>query len=203
MKINIGPYKDFIGPYQIAEFLCFWSKKDGEYPDWVHDFGVWLAEDKNGDLSKFNQFFQWIDSKRKRKIKIRIDPYDSWNVDTTLSHLIVPLVKQLKETGNSIGAIHPDDCPPELRGDFNEDDFNTHYSKERWNWFLDEIIWTFEQNLNDGDAQFFDHGEKVKGESFEASISKIKVDKEGLQKYEDRRKNGYRLFGKYLPTLWD
>lgn len=49
MKVYIGPYKNWVGPYQIAEALCFWVKpvKD-EYnfkskPDWVHNFGTWLS----------------------------------------------------------------------------------------------------------------------------------------------------------------
>ena len=47
MKIYIGPYKSWIGPYQIAEALCFWVKRVPDEhgikrkPDWVHDFGQW------------------------------------------------------------------------------------------------------------------------------------------------------------------
>ena len=50
MKVYIGPYKNWVGPYQIAEALCFWAKpvKD-EYnfkriPDWLHNFGTWLSQ---------------------------------------------------------------------------------------------------------------------------------------------------------------
>jgi len=49
MKVYIGPYKNWFGPYQLAETLCFWAKKEkDEYgfertPDWVHNFGEWLA----------------------------------------------------------------------------------------------------------------------------------------------------------------
>ena len=45
MKVKIGPYKDYFGPYQLAEKLCFWAKpvKDEwgieDKPDWVHNFG--------------------------------------------------------------------------------------------------------------------------------------------------------------------
>ena len=49
MRVNIGPYTNWFGPYQLAELLCFWVKEvPGEYgikskPDWVHNFGEWLA----------------------------------------------------------------------------------------------------------------------------------------------------------------
>ena len=49
MKVYIGKYKDWFGPYQLAELLCFWAKKEkDEYgfehtADWVHNFGEWLA----------------------------------------------------------------------------------------------------------------------------------------------------------------
>jgi hypothetical protein len=45
MKVYIGPYKNWFGPYQLAEKLCFWAKpvtdKYGikSKPDWVHNFG--------------------------------------------------------------------------------------------------------------------------------------------------------------------
>ena len=49
MKVHIGPYKNWIGPYQLADALCFWVKEvEDEYgikskPDWVHNFGEFLA----------------------------------------------------------------------------------------------------------------------------------------------------------------
>ena len=27
MKVKIGPYKNWFGPYQLAELLCFWAKE--------------------------------------------------------------------------------------------------------------------------------------------------------------------------------
>jgi hypothetical protein len=31
----------------------------------------------------------------------------------------------------------------------------------------------------------------------------FKVDREGMQAYQDRISNGFRLFGKYYEALWD
>ena len=43
MKVYIGPYKNWFGPYELAEFLCFWAKKKkDEYgfernSNWIHN----------------------------------------------------------------------------------------------------------------------------------------------------------------------
>jgi hypothetical protein len=33
--------------------------------------------------------------------------------------------------------------------------------------------------------------------------SKLKVDWDGLKAHQERKTNGYRLFGKYYEGLWD
>ena len=207
MKVDIGPYLNWVGPYQIADALCFWVKedKDGMKPDWVHKFGTWLAEDKNGDPTWLAKACAWIYNKRQRKIKIKLHPYDTWNMDSTLALIMVPLLKQLKETSHSLGSIHPDDCPPELRGDFKEDDHDSWYSQDRWNWFMDELIWTFTQldPRTDGESQFYDHSEVNEKDSLSKQFKAIKFDREGLDAYNARIDNGLRLFGKYYRTLWD
>ena len=49
MRVKIGKYVDWFGPYQLADALCFWVPKvKDEYgmedkPDWVHKFGEWLT----------------------------------------------------------------------------------------------------------------------------------------------------------------
>jgi hypothetical protein len=122
MKIDIGPYKNWVGPYQIAEKILFWIPKYDEkncfeytkaYDKYVHPFGEWLAEDKNGNDSWLTKFCQWIESKRKRKMKIRIDHYDTWSMDSTLATIILPMLKQLKATKHGSGYVELEDVPPE------------------------------------------------------------------------------------------
>jgi hypothetical protein len=49
MRVKIGPYKDWFGPYQLAETIMFWVPKEkDEYgfkhtANRVHRFGEWLA----------------------------------------------------------------------------------------------------------------------------------------------------------------
>ena len=83
MKINIGPYKEWIGPYQIAEKLFFWMGDDKQ-----HKIGTWLSKDKDGNDSYLNKFCKWIDSKKHRKIEVKIDGYDVWSMDQTLAYII-------------------------------------------------------------------------------------------------------------------
>jgi hypothetical protein len=83
----------------------------------------------------------------------------------------------------------------------------------RWDWALDEMIWTFEQKVaDDAESQFFDHSAYDIGDranryawidDINNSVSKIKYDQEGHKKWQDRKANGFRLFGKYFEALWD
>lgn len=202
MKVFIGPYHNWVGPYQIAEALCFWTKRDqfNRKPPWVHNFGTWLATNKDGTDSWLSKFCQWVHSKKKRKVKIKLHPYDTWNMDSTLALIILPMLKQLKESKHGIGNIDPEDCPPELGVGFNREDHETWYSPERWNWFIDELIWTFSQF----DPEF-DEEEKyfTESDSPSDSFDRFKIDTEGLNAHNKRIDNGLRLFGKYYRTLWD
>ena len=103
MKVYIGPYTNWIGPYQIADKIPFIREQTKE------KIGDWLAETWVLD------FCSWIDSKKERKIKVRIDPYDTWNMDRTLAVIILPMLKQLKQTKHGSALVDDEDVPPEMR----------------------------------------------------------------------------------------
>lgn len=181
MYVNIGPYKDWFGPYQLAEKILFWMDKheDGR----VHKFGEWLAGDsaseddnrmfrRNEKKSLLYKFLLWLDSKKSRTVKIRIDKYDTWNMDSTLALIVLPMLKQLKETKHGSAYVDLDDVPEHLRRTTTEEYDNQltfefyreHEVKEgesdvhaRWNWVLDEMIWAFEQYQpdNDWESQYY------------------------------------------------
>jgi hypothetical protein len=234
MKVYIGPFKNWVGPYQIAEALCFWVKDvEGEYgikskPDWVHDFGTWLAggEEKDSWLMKL---CSWIDSKRKRTIKVRIDHYDTWNMDGTLAYIILPMLKQLQATKHGSPLVEDEDVPeglglrsteaPPKENEWDTDE-NTH---KRWEWVLAEIIWAFEQLHNDNDWESQYHtgvhdlvwkpvdkeGNEVPKE--EAKLYQMEkgpkdtheFDVKGYTAHSKRIDKGLILFGKYYRGLWD
>ena len=218
MKVYLGPYTSWIGPYQIAELLCFWVRpvKDElgieDKPEWVHDFGTWLAEDKNGDPSYLARFCEWLQSKKKRIEYVHVDNYDVWGMDHTLALIILPMLQKLKTQKHGYGFIDNKDVPIELRstargartGIKNKWDWD-NYAEARYSWMLDELIWTFEQlaDEDDGESQFYDHTESNKEKDFNKSIQKLKVDRAGLELHQKRIENGLRLFGKYFRTLWD
>lgn len=195
MKVNIGPYKNWIGPHQIAEKVFFWVNRNGAYADdpTVYDRWDYRACDKLGDWLASTwvcNFCNWIYSKRNRKVKVRIDPYDTWSMDHTLALIIHPMLLQLKATNHGYFSSDPEDAPSIGKGDETDCGGSDTLALDRYNWIMDEMIWTFAQ-LIDEDAEFQFYDEKT-GWDLEASTA-----------YQDRIKNGLRLFGKYYRGLWD
>ena len=218
MKVYLGPHRTWIGPYQIADLLCFWVREvPDEYgimskPDWVHDFGTWLANDKNGNDSWLTRVCEWVQSKKKRHEWVHIDNYDVWGMDHTLALIIHPMLVKLKSQKHGYGFVENKDVPVDMRstapgartGIKNKWDWD-NYAEARYEWLLYELIWTFEQlaDDNDGEDKFFDHSESNKEKDLNKSIRKLKVDQAGLEEHRKRIENGLRLFGKYFRTLWD
>jgi len=184
MKVNIGPYRNWIGPYQIAEKILFWRDKYED--DSVHKLGTWLSN------TFLNKICNWIHKKKKRKVKICIDSYDTWNMDHTLGLIIVPMLKQLRDHGSGSGRVDDEDVPEYLRSTSappkkEEYDIDDNWHK-RWEWVLNEMIWAFEQVIDENnDDEFFKNG----------------FDSEGYKAHGERIQRGTTLFGKYYRGLWD
>lgn len=219
MKVVIGPYRDWIGPYQIADALCWWVPKKlhagdavKRKPEWVHDFGTWLSQNSSGDDSWLLKVCQWIESKRERQIYVRIDKYDSWSADHTLALIAVPLLKQLQV--NKHGAPLVDDVDvPEGQGlrsyetdEVKANDWDTdpnHF--KRWDWVLAEIIWALEQKTSDtADDQFYSKIDPdLKSDDINEMMGNTVIDWVAMQEWQARKNRGFRLFGKYYENLWD
>lgn len=218
MKVVIGPYRDWIGPYQIAEALTFWVPKKlhpGDIirrkPEWVHDFGTWLSENSSGDDSWLLKVCQWIESKRTRQVYIRIDKFDSWSADHTLALIAVPLLKQLQANKHGAPFVADEDVPEGLGlrsyetdklpadGDVDANHF------KRWDWVLSEIIWALEQKTSDtADDQFYSKVDPtMKTKDINSMMENIVIDWTGMQAWQKRKDRGFLLFGKYFENLWD
>lgn len=144
----------------------------------------------------------------ERIIDIQIDPWDSWNADTTLSLIALPLVKQLKETKHGSALVDDEDVPEEIRSTSappKENEWDTdEFVHARWDWVLSEIIWALEQKVeHKSDDKFYDHSAVNEDDDLFAQIRNIKVDHEGLQARNERMQNGFRLLGVYWQNLWD
>lgn len=281
MKVHIGPYVDWIGPFQLASYFkhlnifitgaqylvngivwliapflppgfaavivsvnaWFEKKKFDDYRDdrlhqlgefFAHGFAKQTEEQKKtfkDDRPKtwLYKLCEWIHEKKKRKIKIKLDPWDTWSMDSTLSLMILPLLKQLKECTHSSGTIALEDVPEELRYSETEEydcqfcfDFyheENVVKKEcdvhtRYKWFLDELIWTSEQLQPDYDWEDQSRSGEIDfrfepcednpmlHQMVRGPNDTYEMDWEAREKHQARINNGLRLFGKYYQTLW-
>ena len=209
MKVYLDKYRDhWTSPYKICEKICWWREIDYDEP-WVKRankiltpvMGLWMA---------------FLDFVHPPVNYVKIDHYDVWSMDSTLSPIILPMLKELKRVKHGAPFVDDEDVPPKLRANRTvykgnadpalhqiNDDVDKKFFK-RFDYILDEMIWTFEQLcMDDHEAQFYDHTESRKETDLMKSVRKIKVDRIGLRKHNDRIDNGLRLFGKYFRSLWD
>lgn len=188
MRVYIGPYIDWIGPYQLTEILKYFGvKKETRY-----NIAEWLSE--HTPINKICGFFH---DRRSRKIKVKIHEYDTWSADTTLAIIILPILKQIrgKATQRNVGIVDDEDVPDHLKrindnkNTVDEVTGGVDPYELRWNYVLDEMIWAFEQIQPDKEwwEQFY-------------IDSKI-ADEKGLLLHHKRMQNGFRLFGKYYLSL--
>lgn len=215
MKVFIGPYRNWIGPYQIADLLQF----VGVGKDRCHSIGNWLSE--NTLLPKI---CEWIDRRKSRKVHIKIHPYDTWSMDSTLAMIILPMLIQLKATKHGSPGVDDEDVPEYLRSSEappkeNEWDIDALWH-ERWEWILNELIWTFEQLQPDYDwedqyrsgeidmewipsDQLDENQKPISYEMRRTEHDTFQVDLEARNAHAERISRGLRLFGKYYQGLWD
>lgn len=100
MKIYIGPYKPWITSKIHTKYM---TKKYGSAFGLNHNlFELCLEKFENFLQTIYNCTINSINHRIGRKIKIRIDKYDTWSMNTTLARIIVPMLKQLKAAGGGI-----------------------------------------------------------------------------------------------------
>jgi hypothetical protein len=214
MKVWTSKYRShWISPYTILKAICFWEKDE----DRIYN----LTDDPTNPYVRWVNFLDpickawmnFLDFVYPRWNYVRLDYWDTWSFDHTLADIILPGLKQLKATKHGAPFTEDDDVPEYLRSymaqpkknEWDTDDL--HFM--RWDWILDEMIWAFEQKVkDDADSQFFDHSEVTEQDrkDFIKNInapSKTKYDKEGHKTWQERKSNGFRLFGKYFEALWD
>lgn len=241
MKVYIGKYRRFLSIYSIVDKIMFWADEEKAY-----EVAEWLSENKDGSPSRMVKLVEKINNKfSKRKIKVRIDREDTWSMDNTLAYIILPMLKQLKETKHGSPYVDQKDLPPELRMTkreekvFNEGSWNKKLkaSEEeieaasdkfysQWDWVMDQMIWSFEQELDEEnehdhyydpylpDEEIEEIETEVVNEDGTVTKSKPLLSKEWRRKmgkfnkekhkvYQERKQLGFTLFGKYYQNLWD
>lgn len=167
--------------------------------------------------------------KLSRKIDIKIEKFDTWNLDTTLAKIIYPALLQLKETKhgipNDFSVVGGEDYAEQDSFDFYKETYSESFDEvcNRWNDTLDKMIWAFQQ-LAEGDySSQYHHGkmevdwketDKLYPNPVTGKMEKTYtlIDKNpnehwydsiGHQLHEERIQEGIELFGKYYRSLWD
>ena len=207
MKIYINKPKDnWLSPFRIIEKVVFWREIDYDEP--IVEFWAKVLTPFCNALHDVRNFIN-------RDIRyIKIDRWDAWSIEHTLSPIILPILKELKRVKHGAPFIDDEDVPPKLRANRGKggaapdihkiDDGTDKNFFKRFDYILDEMIWTFEQlSMDDHEGKFYDHTEARKEKDFNKSVRKVKVDRVGLRKHNERIDNGLRLFGKYYRALWD
>ena len=186
----MGPYVDRCASYVHDRYM---NKKYG-YTDWPE-----TQTRFENFVEKVEDVLQWIYDhtvnlyldRKERNIKVRIDRYDTWSMDDTLAPIILPMLRQLKETKHGAPNVDWEDVPRELRPSgeelhaYNKNGETDPKFFERWDWVLDEMIYAFDCKANKDDVHM----------RFE--------DQKEIKKEQKRISNGFRLFGKYYEALWD
>ena len=163
-------------------------------------------------------------SRKNKAETIIIDDFDVWNLDHTLALIIVPALKVLKKKKQGAPFVKNEDVPKHLRAadeemkinDAGGGDTDKHYF-DRWDWVIDEMIWAFQQKLEDWEESYCSGETDVnwikikekddKGEDMYEMVNgpnhTFDVDMEGTKKHQTRIDNGIMLFAKYYEGLWD
>lgn len=167
--------------------------------------------------------------KKARRVKIQIDKWDTWQVDSTLALIILPCLLQLKETKQGVPNDFVDvggaDYEHQECFDFYKESYDEAFDigVKRWQETLDKMIWSFQQIVFDDYDDKYHHGDmeldwvKTDEKYFnpitntnedlykmvDKDPDKHWYDQEGHSLHEERIQEGLELFGKYYRSLWD
>lgn len=233
MIVYLNKYRThWISPYVILKTVCFWEKDE----DKIYN----LTDDPNNKYQKWVDILQpvceglqkFLDIIHPKIDYVKIDYFDTWNMDTTLAKIALPMLKQLKEKKHGSQNVDLEDVPEELRCTSHEewedqktfDFYHEHDPQEgqcdvhaRWDWVLNEMIFAFESKFNDWEEKYYsgktdyksvpcewdDQGNPTLFEMKTGPNHTHKFDAEGYGEERARIQNGFRLFGKYYEGLWD
>ena len=159
MKVYISNYRHhYVNTYDVIDKALFWCQKETK-----------------ATVSNFlsNSIATILDKIHPKIDYVKIDIWDIYNADTTLAHIICPLLKVFKEKSIGIAMVEDCDVPADMIGDYTDE-----LAIRRWNYVIDEMIFAFTFSA---EYKYGDYASAM----------------------YDRARNGFRLFGKYYQNLWD
>lgn len=120
----------------------------------------------------------WIANKIPRIEYVKIDYYDTWSMDATLTPIILPMLKKLKAEKHGAPFTEDADVPEHLRSTAakpKENEYDTdEFHFERWDWIMGEMIWAFEQmNDDDNDDQFYKGETEILWQAIDANDNPV------------------------------
>lgn len=203
MKIYMNKYRShWVSPYVILEKVLFWEDKDA-----VYDIGDRKSKPYIKRLVKIldvpcGWLMKFLDKVHPKIDYVKIDRWDTWSMDHTLAPIILPMLKQLKDTKHGVPAefVHGKDGCTEIPFEI---------AKKKWDNVLDQMIWSFEQIVDDdNDEQFFtDDPTGPVDKSLKSLLREDyvpqKYDREGHLKHNRKIQRGLDLFGRHFRSLWD
>ena len=160
----------------------------------------------------YSKYIALVFGEKEQKVSVKLDRWDTWSMDATLAHIVVPMLIQLKKTTHGCPIVAFEDRPPELIGTIpKEPHITDEFWEESWNWALDEMLFAFKSKSEDWEGQFFtgesdwvfEKSENGNTYMTEGLNHNLTMDTEGMKMYQARITNGFRLFGKYYENLWD
>lgn len=179
MQVKIKKYSDHFGlSYKIARLFRPIIGEDRVYAllEKIEKIpGYDYGESLNG------MYNNWKESKR---INVKIDRWDTYSMDSTLTYIILPMLKQLRSELNGAPFTDFEDADAEFHPSIEDlerkkvqpgwTDPNFY---KRWENIIDKMIEAFEIHQRD-DVLFQNDADRVK------------------------RDEGLRLFSKYYINLW-
>lgn len=209
MKVWTSKYRNhWVSPYRILTKICFWEKDEDRIynlkDDPANPYEPWVKV-----LEPVCRVWQrLLDLVHPRIEYVKLDRWDTWSFDHTLAEIILPGLRQLKETKHGAPWTDDEDVPEYLRStmaqpkEYEWDTDSLHF--QRWDWILAEMIWAFEQKVDDtAEDKFFDYTPSNGLDPWDPEYVGPGWDEENYTKWHDRKANGFRLFGRYYENLWD
>ena len=233
MKVYFSGYRNhWVSPYDILKTICFWEKNDDVF------YALGGVDTKYTKLVNFltpicQAWSNFLDFVHPRINYVKIDKYDTWNMDSTLVPIILPMLKQLRDTKQGSAMVDMEDVPESMRATNTEDYdaqscFEFYHEPDsqkvqcdihdRWDWVMNEMIFAFERladdswkdNFRTGEIDWVtepsawdENGKPTMYRSRRGPNDTYECDYDGIKVVEDRIRNGLRLFGKYYQGLWD
>lgn len=179
MKVYLGKYKSYFGIYHLVELTKYIGVSEK------------TREKITGKLygGTLSNLLDWIHKKRERVEYIHIDRHDTFSAYSNIAAITMPLLQEFNKYRNGAPVVDIDDVPDELKvqvfsdpADHCDDNFF-----KRWDWVINEIIWTMEQLVNEDDIHIVLQHEDGYDDFLQNQL---------------RMDNGLRLFGKYFRNLW-